>query len=81
VTPTDVALVISGGGLLLSVICTAVGVGIAWGLTRGDLRSLQTALTNSASSVEVQNLASRLGRIEGLFEYRLRQEGQGKHVQ
>lgn len=80
-TPTDVAVMIAAGGFVLSLLGSVLAVGIAWGLMRGELRGVREALSSSASSVEVQNLAGRMGRIEGLFEYRLREQGQGRHSQ
>lgn len=76
---TEIAVIISAAGFVLSLIGAVLAIGIAWGLMRGELRAVQASIQHSASSVEVQNLAARMGRIEGLFEYRLIEQGQGRH--
>lgn len=77
--PVDWALVIGAAGIVLSVLGSVLTVGIAWGLMRGELHAVQSALASGASSVEVQVIAGRLGRIEGLFEYRLSEQATGRH--
>lgn len=81
-TPTEVAVMIAGAGFVVSLLGSVLAVGIAWGMMRGELHAVQKALQGSASSVELQSLAQRFGRIEGLFQYRLIDEpGIGRHSQ
>lgn len=76
---TDWALLIAAGGFVLSAVVSVLTVGIAWGVMRGELHAVRDGLAAAGSSVEMQNLAFRMGRIESLFEYRLSERITGRH--
>jgi hypothetical protein len=56
-TPVSLQLLISAGGVLVSVCCSMFVAGSRWGRVEGDMRSV----------------SDRLARIEGMFTLKLRQ--------
>lgn len=66
-SPTDIALLISGGGLFMSLLGTAAGVGIVYGSLRGEVRSLKEGRDQYATKADVQLVAVQLAEIKGMF--------------
>lgn len=66
-TPTDIALLISGVGTFLSLLGTAVGVGIVYGTLRSEVRELKAGRGQLATKADVQLMAVQLAEIRGMF--------------
>ena len=67
VTPTEIAILVSGGGLFLSLLGTATGIGIIYGSLRAEVRALKESRDQYATKADVQLVALQLAEIRGMF--------------
>jgi hypothetical protein len=71
VSPVDLAAIIGGASLVLSLIGSAAIAGYRVGKVEEELRSKYEILQSGTTSV-LNTISDRLARIEGMFELRLK---------
>lgn len=71
---TEISLLIGVLTLLLSVTSSAFIAGSRWGRVSGKLEQLETGQRDHVTRGDVQGMAERLARIEGMFELRLKDD-------
>lgn len=73
-TATDVALIISAAGLLLSAGTSLLIVGIAYGRLKSEVTMLKEARRDLATKDQVTALGAQISKIEGMFTMTLKSE-------
>lgn len=67
-------------GALISVACTAVGVGIAWGVLSERVANLKEQMNGKASSEGLAHLELRLNEIKDMLATLLARRDRGEHT-
>lgn len=65
---------ISLGGIVISVIVSVFVAGSQWGSVTRRVQQVEQQQSNAATKSDMQAVAERLARIEGMFELRFRGE-------
>lgn len=71
---TEISLIIGLLTMLLSVGSSAFIAGSRWGRVNGKLDQLERGQRDRATKTDVQSMAERIARIEGMFELRLKDD-------
>lgn len=77
-TGTWAGVLISAGGLVLSIVASAWISGAAWAKIRGDVNQLQQERPKLASKDQVDVLARDVAEIKGMFRVTLSPEYGGR---
>lgn len=66
-SPVAIAALIAGGGLMLSILTTAVGIGIVYGTLRADIRMLRDSRADFVTKADIKPLELDVREIKGMF--------------
>jgi len=75
-TPDSLTALIATGGFVASVTSSAFISGSKWGQASTRLRAIEHSQEQHATKADVGAIAERVARIEGMFELRLKHEGE-----
>jgi len=69
---TNIALIISGGGLLLSVITAASIVSVKYGSLKERIREIEQRQSHAATKEDLTPIKESLAEIRGMFRLELK---------
>lgn len=76
-TAVEVASIIAGAALVLSVLSSAAVVAFTYGQLRADVRQLQASRAELATKADVRLVEVQLAEIKGMFRLELRPSAAG----
>ena len=77
-SPDATAVVISGGGLLLSLVGSAFIAGLRWGSVKVRLELLESGFAAMATKDQLAGVKEDVAEIKGMFRMTLRDAGDGR---
>lgn len=73
-TSNTVALIIAGGGFLLSIVTTLMIIAIAYGSLREQVRELQSERSRLVTKDDLAPIKESLAEIRGMFRLELKEK-------